>query len=154
MYVGSDINQSIAQVLQDRWLKILGVSVRLEAVEFKMLHERSKSGEFSIGLFAWMADYADPMNILERFTDKTNHRNYPKWDNVAYNSLLEEASKSRSTAGYWTKIQAAERLLLEEVPLTCLFHENFSFLAHPYVQGIAVSPLGHIYFEEIKLSKP
>lgn len=152
VYCASDINQSIAQFLQDRWLKVLGVSVRLESVEFKILHERSKSGEFSMALFAWMADYADPMNILERFTDKTNHRNYPKWDNAAYNSLLEEASKSRSAAGYWTKVQQAEHLILEEVPLTCLYHENFVFLAHPYVQGIAVSPLGHIYFEEIKLS--
>lgn len=151
MYVSSEINQALAAALQQMWFETLGIQVVLEQTEFKLLHERSRQGAFSIGLFAWLADYGDPMNILERFTDKTHHRNYPKWEHKGYNRLVKEALKASSKSEYLAKVKEAEQLLVAEMPFTCLFHENYSFLIHPYVKGFAISPLGHIYFERISL---
>lgn len=153
MYVSSEINHTLAQALQQMWSKNLGVHVNLQNVEFKTLHERSAQGNFSIGLFAWLADYGDSMNILERFIDKTNHRNYPKWENSLYNHLIEEAHQATTQSQYLAKIKEAERLLIDEMPLTCLFHENYTFLIHPRVKGFAVSPLGHIYFDQITIDQ-
>lgn len=151
MYVSSEINHLLAQALQDWWDKTLGIRVSLQSVEFKILHERSKKGDFSIGLFAWLADYGDPMNILERFRDKTSHRNYAKWQNETYNSLIEDALKTSSQQKYLEKIKDAERFLIEEMPITCLYHENYVFLIQPHVKGFEVSPLGHIYFDKISI---
>ena len=151
IYVASELNHVLAQELQQTWSKALGIDVDLQHVEFKTLHELSKSGNFSIGLFAWLADYGDSMNILERFTDKSNHRNYPKWENNTYNKLIEEALKTTSRAQYLEKVKEAEQLLIDEMPLTCLFHENYAFLIHPHVKNFAVSPLGHIYFDRISV---
>jgi len=151
MYVSSEINHTLAQELQHIWSSVLGVHVNLQHVEFKTLHERSKKGDFSIGLFAWLADYGDSMNILERFIDKTNHRNYPKWENQTYNQLIEEAHQAANSSQYLETIKKAEQLLVQEMPLTCLFHENFAFLIHPHVKGFAISPLGHIYFDQITI---
>ncbi|MDP1608468.1 MAG: peptide ABC transporter substrate-binding protein [Chlamydiales bacterium] len=151
MYVSSNMNHTLAQALQKIWFHVLGIHVDLQPVEFKTLHERSATGDFSIGLFAWVADYGDSMNILERFIDKNNHRNYPKWENHAYNHLLEEARQATTSSQYLKKIKEAERLLIDEMPFTCLFHENYTFLIHPRVKGFAVSPLGHIYFDQITL---
>lgn len=151
MYVASEINHTLAQELQQMWSKALGMSVDLNPVEFKILHERSTKGDFSIGMFAWVAEYGDAMNILERFTDKNNHRNYPKWENSSYNQLLKEALQTTSAFQYLEKIKEAERLLTHEMPITCLFHENYAFLVRPHVKGVAVSPTGHIYFDKIWL---
>jgi oligopeptide transport system substrate-binding protein len=151
VYCSSSVNHSLAQELQNKWLKTLGVKVVLENVEFKILHERAQKGNFSIGLFAWLADYADPMNILERFQDKSNPRNYPKWQDENYNHLLEAALKESSREKYFEKIKDAERFLIEEMPITCLYHDNYAFLIHPHVLGFEVSPLGHIYFEKISI---
>jgi ABC-type oligopeptide transport system substrate-binding subunit len=151
IFVPSEINKSLAQALQQMWLETLGVTVILEQTEFKELHSRSQKGTFSLGIFAWVADYADPMNILERFADKTNHRNYPKWENGAYNQLLTEIRQTTSKPEYLTKVKQAEELLIEEMPFTCLFHENYAFLVHPHVKGLEISPLGHIYFERISI---
>jgi oligopeptide transport system substrate-binding protein len=151
MYVLSEINHLTAQALQDQWEKVLGVKVHLEHVEFKTLHERSSKGHFSIGLFAWLADYADPMNIIERFQDRTNHRNYSKWENNDYNQLVESALKASSPEQYIEKVRLAEQFLVDEAPFTGLYHENFVFLIHPYVKGFAISPLGHIYFDRISM---
>ncbi|MBS1658795.1 MAG: peptide ABC transporter substrate-binding protein, partial [Bacteroidetes bacterium] len=151
MYVANERNHTLAQALQQMWLTVLGVHVELQQVEFKTLHERSAQGDFSIGLFAWVADYGDPMNILERFTDKSNHRNYPKWENGHYNRLIEMAHQGAGQPQYLEKLKKAEGFLIEEMPLTCLFHENYTFLIQPYVKGFAVSPLGHIYFDQITI---
>lgn len=140
VYVSSEINLLLAQELQELWSKVLGVKVTLENVEFKTLHERSKEGAYSIGIFAWLADYADPMNILERFQDKTSHRNYCKWENSTYNELLEKGA-----------LKDAEVLLADEMPITGLFHDSYAFMIHPHVKGFAISPLGRVYFEKIHL---
>lgn len=153
MYVSSEINHLIAQSLQQMWSNVLNVRVDLQHVEFKTLHERSSKGDFSIGMFAWLADYGDSMNILERFTDKNNHRNYPKWENNIYCGLIQEANEATTQSQYLEKIKQAERFLIEEMPLTCLFHENYTFLIHPRVKGFAVSPLGHIYFDQITINE-
>ena len=39
MYVSSEMNYLLAQELQNQWLKVLGVKVNLQSVEFKVLHE-------------------------------------------------------------------------------------------------------------------
>lgn len=151
IYCSNEINYLIAQELQNRWQDVLGVRVDIEQVEFQTLHERSEKGEFSIGIFAWLADYGDPMNILERFENTGIHRNYSKWQSVAYNALLEKARHTTSQREYLEKIQSAEKLLIEEMPLTCLYHGNYAFLVQPYVKGLEISPLGHIYFDKIRI---
>lgn len=151
MYVSSEINHILAQALQHMWLKALGVHVGLKNMDFKTLHERSTQGDFNIGLFAWLADYADPMSILERFTDRTNHRNYSKWENEHFNHCLQAARTNLSHHTYLEQIKIAEQILLKEMPLTCLFHENYAFLIQPHVQNFTVSPLGRIYFDRIHI---
>lgn len=151
MYLTSAVNQSLAQELQNRWSKILGVDVDIENVEFKLLHDRSKKGEFSIGLFAWVADYSDPMNILERFQDKTSHRNYSKWHHEAYNHVISQALQASSPKEYHQKIKDAQQILIDEMPISCLYHDNYVFLIQPHVKGFAISPLGHIYFDKISI---
>jgi oligopeptide transport system substrate-binding protein len=151
MYCSSAVNQSIAQELQNVWSKVLGVDINIENVEFKQLHDRSKKGEFSIGLFAWLADYSDPMNILERFQDKTSHRNYSKWHHEAYSQVISQAFQAPSPKEYHQKIKEAEQLLVDEMPISCLYHDNYVFLIQPHVKGFAISPLGHIYFDRISI---
>lgn len=152
MYCSSAVNQSIAQELQNRWEEVLGVRVSLENIEFKNLHDRSKKGAFSIGLFAWLAYYSDPMNILERFQDKTSHRNYSKWQNETFNQILDKALMSSSQEEYLKKVKEAEQLLVEEMPITGLYHDNYVFLIQPHVRGFEISPLGHIYFDKISIA--
>lgn len=152
MFVNSDFNKRLVQALQQNWRDALGIEVALEPVEFKTLHENSDKGNFSLGIFAWLADYADPMNILERFSDRTNHRNYCKWEHTGYIRLLEEAKKTPDRSEYLVKIQEAEKLMIEEMPLTCLFHANYAFLIHSHVKDVEVSPLGHIYFDKISIN--
>ncbi len=153
IYCSSEVNHLMAQELQNLWRKILDADVRLQCVEFKTLHERSKTGDYGIGLFAWVADYGDPMNILERFQDKANHRNYPKWENETYNLLLQQALETSTKAAYLEKVKEAEKILIEEMPITCLYHDNYSFLIQPYIQDFEISPLGHIYFDKISIDK-
>jgi oligopeptide transport system substrate-binding protein len=153
LFYTTEVNHLISQELQNRWERVLGVKVRCESVEFKTLHDRAAKGDFTIGTFVWLALYGDPIDILSRFTDPTNHRNYSKWKNEHYNTLIRESLHMSSQDAYLEKLQEAEKLLVEEMPITCLYHDCYTFLIHPYVKGFAVSPLGHIYFEKMSICK-
>ncbi len=151
IYVSGELNHLMSQELQNRWLQILGINVNLENVEFKTLHERSRKGEYALGLFTWVADYGDPMSILERFQDRFNLRNYPKWENQEFNRNLEYALDSSSPQEYMHYIKKAEQIMVDEMPISTLYHGNYAFLIHPHVKGFEISPLGHIYFEKISI---
>lgn len=151
MYVSSEINHLMTQQLQDDWLKALGIRVQLQNVDYKTLHERSAKSDFQIGLYVWVAEYGDPMNILERFQDSSSHRNYAKWQSDDYNAILEKATSATSQEERYAQLQEAEKMLVDEMPVTCLFHSNYAFLIQPHVQGFAISPLGQIYFDRISI---
>ena len=131
MYVQSEINHILAQELQSQWSKILGLKIDLHPVDFRTLHEKSAKSDYSVGLFSLLADYADPMNVLERFQDKKNHRNYSKWENESYNQLIKKALVASSKSDYDSLIKEAEQVLMEEMPVAGLYHENYIFLIHP-----------------------
>ncbi|MES2344597.1 MAG: peptide ABC transporter substrate-binding protein [Chlamydiota bacterium] len=152
MYCSSELNHLITQHLQNEWSKVLGITVRLENVDFKALHERSSKGDYEIGLFIWVAEYGDAMNILERFCDKKSHRNYSKWSHLGYNEILNQAMKTSCPKERFEKILEAEKILVDEMPITCLFHSNYAFLIQPHVRGFGISPLGQIYFDQISIA--
>lgn len=148
-YVASELNHILAQELQHIWLRVLGIDIVLKAIDFKMLHAYAQQGEYDIALFVWLADYGDPMSILERFTDKENPRNYPKWENARYDHCLREARAMAASNQYGKKLREAEEILIDEMPFTCLFHESFAFLISSKIHNFTVSPIGHIHFDRI-----
>lgn len=152
MYIPNETNHLITQHLQDEWFKVFGFKINLENVDFKTLHERSSKGNYEIGLFSWIADYADPMNILERFYDKKSHRNYSKWSHSGFNEILRDVLQTPSSKERFAKMKEAEKILIDEMPVTCLFHGNYAFLIQPHVKGFGISPLGQIYFDQISIA--
>lgn len=150
-YFKSEVNVQIAQDLQQQWFEALGVKINIESVDFKTLHEKARSSNYSIMLFAWLADCYDPMNILERMISKDNIRNYSKWENQEYNALLEKSNHAATPEERMQYMVQAEALMLDNMPITPIHHWNFAFLVQPYVKDFSVSPLGHIQFDKISI---
>ena len=88
-YPNSDINNKIAQALQQQWAETLGVSIHLENLNLKVLMDKLTKRDFAMAQFYWAAQYNDQMNILERFKFKENAKNYAHWENPDYIQLLD-----------------------------------------------------------------
>ena len=150
LYSHLENHHKVAQVLQQQWLKNLGVDIKIQALEHKILIDKLCKRDYSFGLTIWRAQYHDPINILERFKYRENVKNYPGWENTEFKKLLD-LSATQSLKDRIKTLEKAEELFLSEFPVAPLYHWSFCYLSRPHVKEIHFSPVGGIFFERISL---
>lgn len=151
LYDISDMSHKVAQALQQQWHEVLGVKVKLEAVEYKVLMDRLAKHQYVFAHSRWIAQYSDQMNILERFKFKENIKNQPGWENEEYISLLNQSALDKTPEQRLETLEKAEALFMDEMPLAPLFHWNYAFLTKSYVKNFYIQPIGDIAFEKISI---
>ncbi len=152
-YFHSEVNHKVAQVLQQQWLKNLGVQVKLGITDRKNHMDCISRKKHVFAQALYRAQYADPVNILDRFRNKDNIKNYSSWENTTFQELLErsyvESGEQRCNTLY-----EAEVLLLEEAAIAPLFHLNLCYLSKPYIGNIEFSPVGGMFLERLSIEFP
>ena len=68
----------LVQIIQQQWLKALGISIKLEKLDFSIALDKMTKGDYSMCVASWTAMYYDPMNVLERFKYKDYAMNFSK----------------------------------------------------------------------------
>lgn len=152
-YSNSEQHYKVAQAIQQQWLNALGVKVHLQNLDHKMLIPKLINKEFDIAQTYWIAQYNDPMNILERFKYEDNAKNYPHWENQEYIRLLDESLAVCSEEQRRKLMHKAESLFVEEMPLTPIFHWSCAYIAKPYVKSFDLAPSGNGFFEKIYIDR-
>lgn len=152
IYPNQDGHTKLAQAIQEQWRKNLGITIKLEVVDYNLYLNRVSSYDFDISQFYWVAQYDDPVSILDRFKYRSNPKNYPKWENEEFINLLN-ASAFAEDAKRVTILDEAEALIMCEMPLAPIFHSYNVRMIQPYVHGLFSSSLGsvhlhQVYFEE------
>ncbi len=132
-YSLGDLSHKLAQVLQQQWHVALGIKVNLQHTEHKVLLDRLKNHNYELAQSFWVAQYNDPMSILERFKYKNNAKNYPGWEDPAYINLLLKADKEQSPELRNKTLLEAEALFMEEMPLAPLYHWRTGFMIKDYL---------------------
>ncbi|MBS0624901.1 MAG: peptide ABC transporter substrate-binding protein [Verrucomicrobia bacterium] len=146
-----EVNYHLAQTLQQQWLKNLGIKIQIEVIDFKSLMAKVNDGTYQMAIFAWTAEYGDPIALLERFRNKTDTKNYCRWHNESFNELLDLSAAEADSEKRALIIEKAEALLMGEMPIAPIFHWNFSYLIQPEVKGVTIDPLGRIAFDKISI---
>jgi len=148
-YHTAEMQHKIAQTLQQQWYETLGIRVDLVNVEKKILVQYLKSGSYQAALHLWVAQYLDPMNLLERFKYSDNVKNYPQWHNDDYSSLLTKSSQARTNEERFALLEEAEQLLIDEMPIAPIFHWNSAFITQPYIKSYGKASLGNGFYDRI-----
>lgn len=146
-------SSTLPQALQLQWLEELGVKVELEALDFKTLHEKGKTGRFCMGYFVFLSMCKDPIELLNRFKYANSSRNYSRWQSEHYIELLDKAERIHSNEKRSALLNQAEKVLMDEMPFTPVFHWNNALLVQPHVKGFAISPLGYLLLDRVSLRK-
>lgn len=150
-YKPTQIDKRLAQALQRGWQETLGVTVHLVQLDFKSHAHRLQRRDYEMSLASWIAQFDDPICLLERFKDKGNAKNYAGWEEPEYARLLTEAATS---AHRLELMKEAEALLAEHMPFAPIYHWRSPALCSPRLEQIGLTPCGGILFERFKPSKP
>lgn len=140
----------LAQLLQAEWKKHLGIEVFLQQVDAKTHAERLQQGAHQIALASWIAQYHDPLNLLERF-QSLHAKNPSRWISSSYQLLLEKIADLPLGSQRDDAVREAEALLAQELPLLPLYHWKNPSLTQERVAFLPYTSNGGILFEKAVL---
>ncbi|MFB2865698.1 peptide ABC transporter substrate-binding protein [Aeromonas sp. MdU4] len=134
LYNTSESNKKVALAISSMWKHNLGVTAKLNNMEWKTMVSTFNAGDFEVSRYTWLADYNDASAFLDILTSG-NSANNGKWFNKEYDALLAKAHDSLNAAERNSLYQQAEQLMDQEAPIAPLYFLVKSKLLKPYVKG-------------------
>lgn len=156
LYYESGSNSQIAEAVQQMWKENLGITVNLKVEEYAVFANTRSSGNYTLDITGWSADYNDPMTMLSLFT--ANGVNTARWrykeyagvpedttlnpENKPYDDAIIMASKTMGTErdGY---LKEAEDVLMNNMVICPLYYTiSTQVVDHSRVSGPGRTPIG------------
>ncbi|MBI5274252.1 MAG: peptide ABC transporter substrate-binding protein [Chlamydiales bacterium] len=150
-YLKTHYFTKIAQAIQEQWRKSLGVDVQLIGYDFKIFIDHLVNKNYQVAQAIWMSQYNDPMDILDRFRAKDNPKNYPDWENNEYKEILYLLDNEQRLNQRMYYAQQAEQIIINESPITCIYHFNYSYISKSNIKNFYISPIGSVHLNYIRI---
>lgn len=153
LYNTSEAHKVIAEAIQQMWKTSLGIQISLDNQEWKVYLDSMRRMDYDIVRASWIGDYDDPNTFLDMWvTDGGNNRT--GWSNADYDRLIEAASRERDPAARFQRVQEAEALLVDEMPILPIYFYVRTTLIRPQVQGWYPTFLDHHPYKYISFATP
>ncbi|OGN61265.1 MAG: hypothetical protein A3F40_02935 [Chlamydiae bacterium RIFCSPHIGHO2_12_FULL_27_8] len=151
LYGSYIIHKKEAEALKQMFKDALDIDIEIVKIEERTLFSILKNNKYQIALTKLIAQYNDPINILERFKFKNGLKNYPRWENNDFVRYLDTAEAEKNEKSRFSILKKAEKLLIDETVITPLYFYNYVLLKKSYVKGLYLSDICSIILEEAYL---
>ncbi|MEZ5954796.1 MAG: peptide ABC transporter substrate-binding protein [Hyphomonas sp.] len=132
----TDDNPKVAPVAQANWAEIAPwVKPTIVKQDTKVLYSRLRQSDFTVADAAWVADFDDPINFLYLLKSDTGQQNYGKYNNAEYDTLLARSNAELDLKKRAETFAEAEKLMLEEYPITPMWFQVTKNLVDPTLTG-------------------
>ncbi len=152
-YENKELARRVVQAIQQEWKQLFGFEVRLRETDFKTHVASLEKRRYDIGYYYWSAHYLDPVSILDRFKHSSSVKNFPGFENASYAALLTQAQETNDPKKRERFMKEAESLMLDEMPLSPIFHMNQVVLKNQRFSNVVTSALGDILFSKVEPSR-
>ncbi len=154
-----EINSQVADEFAQQIKQVLGINVNIDGSSFEQLSADAASGNGDIFRSAWSADYPNPDNFLHLFyskniTDlKKNNQgiNNSKYNNPAFDEMLEQARKQESIGQKMALYAKAEKELLKDPPIIPLWYSGDMQIIYSNVRNLHFNSLNYFDFTTVYL---
>jgi oligopeptide transport system substrate-binding protein len=153
IHTNRTITNKVAQIIQQQWKEVLGISCRLEGYEWADLFSKMVEGDYDVGAMGWIPAIDNPLYTLDVFKSRENPVNFSRWENQAYLELLDEAVQQGTEGVYRARLAQAEKILLQELPIIPIFYEIEKHEKQSYLKGVNLSEIGNIDFKSAYIAK-
>jgi oligopeptide transport system substrate-binding protein len=146
-------HKRIAGALAAMWKQTLGVRARLLNQEWKVFLETRKQKEFTqVFRSGWIGDYNDAYTFAQLMHSQ-NGQNDPGYRSAAYDALLDQAAAEVDPVRRAALLEAAERQLLDDVPLIPIYFYVSKRLVKPWVDGYTPNIMDHHHSKDLRILK-
>jgi oligopeptide transport system substrate-binding protein len=135
LYNTSEGHKAIAEAVQEMWRKNLGVETTLENVEFQVKLDSEQAGDYTVSRAGWVGDYVDPMTFLDLWVSDGPY-NDARFKNSEYDKLISTAKSTLDQAERMEAMHAAEKILMDEMPIIPIYFYTKPYVLKPSVTGI------------------
>ncbi len=146
-------HQKIAEAVQQD-LALVGIEVTIKTEDWNVFLEDRKNGNFGVAREGWVADYNDPINMLEIFTSDSGNNDMqlgrgdsaaaPDW--TEYDNMISEIRTMTDFAARVDLMHKAEDMLMDTWAVVPLYFYNDVYMQKPNVTGTYATVFGMKYF--------
>lgn len=145
---------AVAESIQQD-LALLGINMEIKSEDWNVFLEDRKNGNFTIAREGWLADYNDPVNMLEIFTSDSGNNDMqlgkgtpvsssPDWSE--YDALIDEIRNTTDFAARVDLMHEAEDMLMGTWAVVPIYYYNDIYMQKSNVDGIYATVFGMKYF--------
>jgi peptide/nickel transport system substrate-binding protein len=148
MIGNSNTAQQVGQLIQAMGAEA-GFDIQLRVTEFVTLIKEAQAGHFELSMNAW-SGRVDPDGNLHQFVTCQGNWNDGRYCNPEVDRSLNEAREAGDQAQRIALYDAAEKVLMAELPIIYLYSEPRIFAMTKKLQGFVVHPDGMIRLENVR----
>ncbi|PRE81467.1 peptide ABC transporter substrate-binding protein [Burkholderia gladioli] len=137
-YNTSDLHKKVALFAASEWRTKLGVTAKLENVEFKVLMKLRHDGKVEMARDGWFADYNDAMTFFDLIRCGSA-QNTVGYCNPKVDQLIDQANQKLDDKERTALLTQAHDLAMNDYPMLPLFQYSADRLVKSYVGGYSLS---------------
>ncbi|WP_043309276.1 peptide ABC transporter substrate-binding protein [Burkholderia pseudomallei] len=137
-YNTNDLHKKVALFAASEWRTKLGVTAKLENVEFKVLMKQRHDGKVQVARDGWFADYNDAMTFFDLIRCGSS-QNTVGYCNPKVDSLVAEANQKLDDGARAALLTQAHDLAMNDYPMVPLFQYSADRLVKSYVGGYTLT---------------
>jgi len=135
------------------WKEALNIEITLTNQEWKVYLDSVSQMNFQMARRGWIGDYVDPNNFLDLFLSGGGNNNTgfanPRYDDMILHKAPQAATKEERFAIF----EAAETLLMEQMPIIPIYTYTSKHLIHPSVNGLPSNLMDSLNLKYVWLDK-
>ena len=145
LYNTSENHKRVSVAIASMWKQVLGVESSLENQEWKVFLQTRRAKETTqVFRAGWIGDYNDAYSFAQLMHSK-NEQNDSGYASPEYDSLLDRTAMEGDPDERARLMEAAERRLLEEMPIIPVYFYVSKHLVKPWVGGYQSNIMDHHY---------
>lgn len=148
LYNTNEQHKKIALAVASMWKRVGPVEVELVNQEWKTFLDTRNRGDFAVTRGAWIADYNEASTMIDLFHSK-HGSNDGKYNNPAYDEVIDKAKITLDPAERMKLYQDAERILAQDFPAAFMYHYSNRRMIKPWVKGYGKNPQGRIQARDL-----
>ena len=155
-------NEACAAAIQQD-LSYIGIDMQIQTQDWNVFLNERKAGNYDICRQGWIADYDDPINMLEMWVSNSGNNDCQfgrsvgsqttspapsyapqNWDE--YDALIDQIKAETDLTKRVALMHQAENMLMDTWAIVPLYYYNDIYMQKSNVEGVFTNPFGYKYF--------